>query len=52
MRTKALITGITRQDGSYPAEFLLSRRDMRFMEPSGAPAVSIRSGSTGFPWPS
>lgn len=35
---RALITGITRQDGSYLAEFLLSRKATKFTASSGAPA--------------
>ena len=31
MTKKALITGITGQDGSYLAEFLAKKKDMRFM---------------------
>ena len=37
---RALITGITGQDGSYLAEFLLAK-DYKFMDSYGVQAVSI-----------
>ena len=44
---KALITGITGQDGSYLAEFLL-KKATRSMASSAARAPSTRAGSITF----
>ena len=32
MKKKALILGITGQDGSYMLEFLIKKKNMRFMD--------------------
>ncbi len=44
MSKRALITGITGQDGSYLAEFLLSM-DIRYTDSSGVPVPCAMSVS-------
>ena len=46
MKKRALITGITGQDGSYLAELLLSKRATRFTASSAAPRRSTPTAST------